>query len=47
MEPPRKPREEDSAKRKQELTDQHKAEPREPTLTPQELSELENLFRDF
>jgi len=47
MEPPRKPKDEDSAKRKAELTESHKAEPREPTATPEELSEWETVFRDF
>ena len=47
MEPPRKPKEEDSSKRKAELHEAHKAEPREPTVTPEELQEYETVFRDF
>jgi hypothetical protein len=47
MEPPRKPKDDDSAKRKQELTESRKAEPREPTATAEEMKEWEKVFKDF
>lgn len=47
MPPPRKPKEEDTAKRKAELTEARKSEPREPTVTDEEVSEWERMFRDF
>ncbi len=47
MEPPRKPKDEDSAKRKQELTDAQRQEPKEPTATEEEMAEWEKTFHDF
>eukprot|EP00798_Chlamydomonas_sp_ICE-L_P017579 gene17579-23905_t len=47
MMPPRKPKEEDSSKRKAELKDAHKSDPREPTATLEELAEFELVFKDF
>lgn len=47
MEPPRRPRETDFAKRKAELEDSHKEDPIVPTITPEELKECERVFTDF
>jgi len=47
MPPPRKPKEEDSAKRKAELESAHKDEAREPEVSPQELAEWNTVFKDF
>lgn len=38
---------EDSAKRKAELENAHKEEPREPHATPEELAEWHQMFKDF
>jgi cGMP-dependent protein kinase 2 len=47
MEAPRKPKDEDSAKRKNELQEARKTEPREPNATKEELAEWERIFKDF
>lgn len=47
MDPPRRPRRTDHAKRKQELEDAHKGDPVEPTMTPEEHAECEKVFADF
>ncbi|GIL65139.1 hypothetical protein Vafri_18948 [Volvox africanus] len=48
MDPPRKPKDADSSKRKAELAEAHRAEPREPTnVTPQQMAEWDRVFRDF
>ncbi|PNW74512.1 hypothetical protein CHLRE_12g493250v5 [Chlamydomonas reinhardtii] len=48
MDPPRKPKEADSAKRKTELAEAHRAEPRElQTISPQEAAEWDRVFKDF
>ncbi len=48
MDPPRKPKDTDSAKRKSELAEAHRAEPREPQgVSPQEMAEWERVFKDF
>lgn len=47
MPAPRKPKEEDSAKRKAELHEAHKNDTREPNVTPEELAEYEVVFKDF
>lgn len=36
MEPPRRPKQTDHAKRKAELEDAHKADPVQPSMTPEE-----------
>ncbi|KAG1669908.1 hypothetical protein FOA52_002434 [Chlamydomonas sp. UWO 241] len=46
MEPPRKPKDEDSAKRKKELSEAHKADA-PLSATPEELAEWEKTFKDF
>ena len=43
MEPPRRPKDDDSAKRKAELTETGKSAPREPTATPEEIAEWEKV----
>ena len=45
MEPPRRPKDDDSAKRKAELTETRRADPRQPTATPEELAEWEKVFK--
>ncbi|EFJ42034.1 hypothetical protein VOLCADRAFT_97912 [Volvox carteri f. nagariensis] len=48
MDPPRKPKETDSSKRKAELAEAHRAEPREPAnASPQEMAEWDRVFKDF
>ncbi len=48
MDPPRKPKETDSSKRKMELAEAHRTEPREPlAVSPQELAEWDRVFKDF
>jgi len=47
MEPPRKPRDTDSSKRKNELAEMHKTDVREPVVTPEQLYEFDRVFKDF
>ncbi|WIA37000.1 hypothetical protein OEZ86_008237 [Tetradesmus obliquus] len=47
MEPPRRPKQTDHAKRKAELEDAHKADPVQPSMTPEEQMEVEKVFHDF
>ncbi len=47
MEPPRRPRPTDMAKRKQELEETHKADPVTPNMSAEELKEADNAFKDF
>ena len=46
MEPPRKPKAEDSSKRKAELQEARKADP-PPSATADEEAEWDKVFRDF
>lgn len=43
MDPPRKPKDSDSAKRKSELTEAHQGDAREPTATDEELAEWDKV----
>jgi len=47
LEPPRVPKETDHAKRKAELAEQHRADPVVPVMTPEEVRECEQVFKDF
>ncbi|KAJ9533180.1 hypothetical protein QJQ45_018271 [Haematococcus lacustris] len=47
MPPPRRPKDEDSSKRKSELETSYKADERCPAVTPEEKAEWERVFRDF
>lgn len=47
MDPPRKPKDSDSAKRKTELAEAHVGDAREPAATAEELAEWEKAFKDF
>lgn len=47
LDPPRKPKDGDSAKRKAELTEAHKAEAREPNVTSEEMAEYDLVFKEF
>ncbi|KAI8470474.1 MAG: kinase-like domain-containing protein [Monoraphidium minutum] len=47
MEPPRRPRETDFAKRKAELEDAHRSDPLVPAMTAQEAAECNKVFSDF
>lgn len=47
MEPPRQPKESDHSKRKLELEESHKADPEVPPMTPDEIRDAEQIFKDF
>lgn len=47
MQPPRRPKDEDSAKRKAELEAAMAAEPKKPEATPEQIAEWEKTFKDF
>lgn len=48
MDPPRKPKDSDSSKRKAELAEAHHAELREPlSATHAEIAEWDSVFKDY
>jgi len=47
MAPPRRPKADDSAKRKRDLAEVQKAEAQEPSATPEEVAEWDKIFSNF